>query len=259
MQSKLALLALAASIAFSNGSTAQEQLIIAPAATAVSAADNSAAMMLLGHHSRSVWELFPGFTADIVVSTDSTSHAGKLAVSHDFDFELSIDGSAKLGWVESKLRSVLSHRKPNDAPAYDVTFVDEVGSHPSGRLIAHKDGSGTFRIHDGLIHEVHRKSDSTWIEITNVEQLKTHDGRYLPETTSVTYRDPKTGDLLSNGSNRFTWKRVCDFYLPESTFTVEVGKNGARTVQKWERAASGSDLIFGFQSKFPFDLLALLS
>jgi hypothetical protein len=111
-----------------------------------------------------------------------------------------------------------------DTSATDISLT--------GRLIAHQDGSGTFRIKDGLIQEVHRKSDKTWIEISNLEQFQTPDGHYLPQISSVTYRDPKTGDIESNRSNHFAWTHVGNFYLPEHLFTIEVGPAGARSVRK---------------------------
>lgn len=83
-----------------------------------------------------------------------------------------------------------------------------------------------------MIREVHRKTKSSWMEITNVELLKVGNGQYLPETPSVTFRDPETGDLQSNCSNRFTWTQVGHFDLPDSTFAVQVGEDGSRDVRE---------------------------
>lgn len=188
-------------------------------------------LRLAAHQSRDVWENFPGFTAAITVSVDGASHTGVIRVNKDFKYTLDLPEKAVQPWVHAKLRSVISHRQPSPAPEEEVEFVDEASGHIAGRLIAHTDGSGTFRVNkDGILIEVHRKSDNAWFEITNIEQFKTHTGRYLPRTTTVTYRDPKTGDIESNRSNLFTWKRVGDFYLPEEALTFEGGAGGKRTV-----------------------------
>jgi len=189
-------------------------------------------MRLAAHNSRAVWENFPGFTADMEVSSDGAHYSGKIRVAGNFKYELNIADEARAPWVKAKLRSVISHRRPSNAPRYAVHFADNQTNHTGGRLIAEDDGSGMFRIKNGVISEVVRKSESSWFEISNIEQLQTHNGQYLPRFTSVVYRHPQTGDIQSNRSNLFTWKRVGDFYLPASASTVEVGSRGERSVRK---------------------------
>ncbi|TWU19520.1 DUF3386 family protein [Allorhodopirellula heiligendammensis] len=230
----LLLAALSACLVSTNPLRAQDSIADAAASAPAGLypAGSPAAMMLAGHNSRAVWENFPGFTADLVVITDSASHSTKLRVESDFEYSYQLPADADEPWVDAKLRSVISHRRPDDAPAYDVVFLDHNETSPIGRLIGQRNGSGEFRIQDGVIREVHRKSETSWMEITNVEQFKTTNGQFLPETTSVTFRDPGTGNLKSNGSNRFTWTQVGDFYLPESSFTVQVGVDGEREIRE---------------------------
>ena len=89
-----------------------------------------------------------------------------------------------------------------------------------------------FRIANGLIREVLRKSDTQWLEISNMELTRTTEGKVLPKSTSVCYRDPGTGNLLSNRSNTFAWQRVGGFDLPARSYTVEVSENGQRSVRE---------------------------
>ncbi|MEX0793795.1 MAG: DUF3386 family protein [Pirellulaceae bacterium] len=184
------------------------------------------------HDARAVWEQFPGFSAQINISTDSQSHSGEIIVADDFTYELKIADVAIQPWVNSKLRSVISHRKPGEAREYAVRLADQDATHAAGRLVEHTDGSGVFRIEDDLIREVHRKSDSAWFEISTLETEVTSEGKHLPRSTSVTYRDPKTGDIESNLSNRFSWIKVGDFHLPAEAYTVEVANGGERSVRK---------------------------
>ncbi|RCS46411.1 DUF3386 family protein [Bremerella cremea] len=187
------------------------------------------------HDARDVWHDFPGFSANIVVREDDQRYAGTIDVGADFEYVLNIDKAAEKPWLKSKLRSVISHRRPEEAPhQYDVAFQDEGPDHAGGRLIAENDGSGVFRIQDGEIKEVIRRNESSWFEITTLENFTTPAGKVLPQTTSVTFRDPQTGDIESNLSNYFGWKQVGNFYLPATCYTVKVGEEGQRSVRKLE-------------------------
>src|SRR5690606_17101333 len=147
-------------------------------------------------------------------------------------YELEIDEAARQPWVTTQLRSVISHRKPSEAGDYNVSFPDEDARHIAGRLVADNDGGGALRIQDGVIREVHRKSGSSWFEVSTLDSLRTDDGRYLPKVSSVTYRDPESGDLRSTRSNTFAWEKVGAFHLPKETLTVELGPGGERTTRR---------------------------
>ncbi|MFN3153260.1 DUF3386 family protein [Bremerella sp.] len=193
----------------------------------------AASLREAAHDSREVWHNFPGFTANIVVSEDSERYEGTIRVGKDFEYILDIAEEGKKPWLKSKLRSVISHREPHASPEnYDVSFQDEGSQHVAGRLIAENDGSGVFRIQDGQIKEVIRRNESSWFEITTLENFTTPDGKVLPQTTSVTFRDPDTGNIESNLSNYFAWKKVGDFYLPDHCYTVKTGEEGERSVRK---------------------------
>lgn len=186
------------------------------------------------HDKRDVWHNFPGFIADVTVATDGESQTGQIRVESDFTHKLDIAGAAEDRWIASKLRSVIGHRKPGKAEKYDVSFVVDDEKHVNGRLVAHNDGSGVFRIKDGVIREVIRKSDRMWFEVSTLEIFETPDGLVLPRTSSTTYRDPKTGDVTSNRSNHFAWTQVGDYFLPQNALTVEVGADGSRNVRRIE-------------------------
>ena len=195
-------------------------------------ADRSAFdFMLEAHNARTVWHDFPGFTADIVVKTDSGSHAGTIVVKPDFEYTLTIDDAARESWVKSKLRSVITHRRPSEMSDKGYEFADDTDNGP-GVLIAQKDGSGVFRVDDGMIRDVLRKSDTHWFEITNLDQFKTPLGTVLPQVSAVVYRNTVTGDIESQRSNVFTWTEVGDYFLPLRTLTVDVRQGGKRSVRE---------------------------
>ncbi|MEM8669116.1 MAG: DUF3386 family protein [Planctomycetota bacterium] len=182
---------------------------------------------------RCVWRDFPGFTADVAISTNEKTQVAKIRVDDEFEYEVSLSESDVPSWASSKMRSILGHRKPGETVTPAVAFVDsDNGDHTSGRMVARKDGSGVFRIKDGVIREVLRRSDDRWLEISTLAIKKTDAGTYLPEVTSVTYRNPKTGHIESNRSNHFSWVPVGDFQLPSETLTVEVGQKGERETRR---------------------------
>lgn len=187
--------------------------------------------MRTAHDSRATWHNFPGFSAEVVIQTDGVSHSGSILVTDDFNYELSISEKAIQPWVSSKLRSVIGHRRPSEEPPA-VELSDEQESSEFGVYVTRTDGNGTLRIEDGVIREVHRKSDSRWFEITNIELFDAGDNKVLPATTSVTYRDPKTGDITSNKTNRFEWSEVGGFFLPKSCLTVETSSAGKRQTRE---------------------------
>lgn len=82
-------------------------LIAIPQSTDKTARD----AMQAAHDARLAWIDFPGFTADIRVQTDGVAHCGSILVTDDFDYELWISDDAIQLWVNSKLRSVIGHRR----------------------------------------------------------------------------------------------------------------------------------------------------
>ncbi len=207
-------------------------------ATSKTAEPTAANLRQAAHDAREVWHDFPGFTANIVVSEDSESYEGTIRVGQDFEYILDIADEGKKPWLKSKLRSIISHREPHASPTqYDVSFSDEGQPHIAGRLVAENDGSGIFRIQDGQIKEIIRRNESSWFEISTLENFTTGSGKILPQTTSVTFRDPETGNITSNLSNYFAWKEVGDFYLPDHCYTVKTGEEGERSIRKLEFSA----------------------
>lgn len=227
------LLALTVAIATSSFAVAAETQT-----TSKTSEPTAASLRQAAHDSREVWHNFPGFTANIVVSEDSERYEGTFRIGKDFEYVLDIADEGKKPWLKSKLRSVISHREPHASPEnYDVSFQEEGSQHVAGRLIAENDGSGVFRIQDGQIKEVIRRNESSWFEITTLENFTTPEGKVLPQTTSVTFRDPDTGNIESNLANYFAWKKVGEYYLPDHCYTVKTGESGERSVRKLEFSA----------------------
>lgn len=180
--------------------------------------------------SRYTWARFPGFSAKLDVRTNIEASNARLKVGSDFEVEHTLPAGESHPWVEAKLRSVIGHRKPSEALTPKVNI--EAGENADDLFVQRADGSGRYHIIDGLIREVYRRSDDSWFEITNVTFHHMDDGQVLPEVTSVTYRDPSTGDIIESRTNDFRWVEVDGFYLPKSCTTVMTAADGARQLRE---------------------------
>lgn len=197
-------------------------------------------MMVRAHDARAVWKDFPGFTAEIVVSEDGSSAAGRLTITGDgevkLDFEKSSESEMSFAWAERKLESLAAHRRPADEREYDVSFADDATGHPLGRLIKFNEDRlhSLYRIQGDVIREVHRTMGETRFSISVVEIARNPAGKYLPAVYTVSYWDAKTGDLKRTDVTRDTWTRVGDFDLPARLLNVGTANDGKRTVRQIE-------------------------
>ncbi|MCA9077895.1 MAG: DUF3386 family protein [Planctomycetaceae bacterium] len=188
--------------------------------------------MLAAHNARAVWNDFPGFTAELTISENGVQQTCTIQVSGDCRYELSLSEAERPAWLKSKLDSVISHRRPRKFDEVGYEIIPEPERTDGSLLVKKLDGSGVFRIQGSTITEVIRKSDKQWLEITNLTTETVGGRRYLPSVSSVTYRDPASGDVQSVRSNTFDWTRIGDFDLPLNALTVETGGGGERTVRE---------------------------
>gem|GEM_PF-275484 len=196
------------------------------------AATSARDVMLEMHQKRAAWENFPGFTADVAILNDSARQEGSITVDTSCEHQLLISAGRVDRDVEAKLKSLISHRRAEPFEEIGYAFVESGSANDGSRLIEKQDGSGIFRVRDGVITDVIRKSENQWLEIANLKTEWNAEGRYLPSVSSVTYRNPKTGDLESQRSNTFEWIRVGSFDLPKRSVTVEVKSGGHRSVRE---------------------------
>lgn len=210
---------------------AQEKPAIKPTSGKVTEVDANA-LMKFAHQSRYVWKNFPGFQANIEIETDGVVQHGTITVAPDLGYEVTLKEGNKPDWLESKLESVIGHRRINESGPVPVVSHHEAPRSDGTVLLASADGTSLFRLAEGRLAEVIRKSDSRWFEITNVDVLVADNGTYLPTFTTVSYRDPKTGDLTENRTNQFTWVEKGEYLLPERCVTVVTLNGGKRQTQR---------------------------
>jgi hypothetical protein len=175
-------------------------------------ADEPTAESLLrtSHDARALWHGLPGFSADISVSTNGVVAEGRMIVTADGKLQLEDLGSEHFQWAVRRLQSLVDHRMPQEARDHDVSFADDVTTHPLGRLIR-IDGDrwhSLYRIAGDVITEVHRTMDTTRFSITVTEVQRNAEGKHLPKTYSVSWWNVDSGALTACEVVRNEWVRV---------------------------------------------------
>ncbi len=189
------------------------------------AASSAAELLEKARQSRSVWNDFPGFSADVALHHNNEVVRGIVSVNGDGDVGLKIPKSADADWLRTYLESMVQHRMPDGPSSEDVRFVDDA-DHPLGRKIALGDGDqgSEYRIKGNVITEVNRRAGPGRFTISVLDVVWTADKKYLPTVFSITSWGPD-GHVQSNNSSQDSWVRIGDFDLPLRTMQVTTGKN----------------------------------
>jgi len=128
------------------------------------------------------------------------------------------DEKAKAFLVEN-MTSIVSHRGPRSFAEsdgkYKLTFGDD-GTHPLGRIISMGgDGMSSFyRIKDGRIQQINRKTPRMAFTINIEESVKNPDGKYLTHKYTVYYFNQENG-IKDVESYTDDYVRVGDADLPQ--------------------------------------------
>lgn len=190
-------------------------------------------LMVRAHQARAVWEDFPGFSADVMVCTNGTVIDGEMTVTEDGDMKLKLPDSPRTEWAKRRLQSLVDHRLPREGERrFDVSFADEVTTHPLGRLIQFHDDDlhSVYRIRDDVITEVHRTMGPTRFTITVFDVFRNADGKHLPKSYSVNWWDVETGNLKACDMVRNEWVRIGRWDLPARLLSARNEDDGRRHV-----------------------------
>lgn len=164
---------------------------------------------------------FKGFSAEVTVNVDGNEEKGTVTVKGPKDIETSISGEKQKGFLSENLASIAMHRGPRSFDEsdgkYKLAFGDE-GIHPLGRkLILGGDGMSSFyRIKDGRIRQINRKSPHMSFSINIEDSVKTEDGKFLTSKYTVYYFKPEDGSLKDVESYTDAYTRVGSADLPQS-------------------------------------------
>lgn len=204
-----------------------------PSATSASSDGTSAAALLRkARAARAEWRDFPGFEAELTLTTSGRQQAGKVRVDAHGEVELQGFDEADVRQVRGILRSLVAHRMPEREEDDRVSFVTPQEPHPLGKLIRLDYDSvmaSTYRIDGDVIREVNRKTQDGRFTISVLQVHRNPEGKYLPAFYVVnTWK--ADGTLQSSTAVHQTWTRVGAFDLPAMYETVTAGNQEHRTL-----------------------------
>ena len=178
---------------------------------------------------------FNGFSADVTVNINGNEESGTITVRGPKEIEHSIKGEKHKEFLDENMASIAMHRGPRSFEEsdgkYKLAFTDD-GSHPQGRAVSMGgDGMSSFyRIKDGRIQQINRKTPRMSFPINVEESVKNAEGKFLTHKYTVYYFNPENGSIKDVESYTDNYARVGSFDLPEyrriihaESGTVEAG------------------------------------
>ena len=163
---------------------------------------------------------FKGFTADVTVNIGGSEETGTITVKGPKESETTIQGEKHKEFLSENMASIAMHRGPRSFEEsdgkYKLAFGDD-GAHPLGRkLVMGGDGMSSFyRIKDGRIQQINRKTPRMSFTINVEESVKNAEGKFLTHKYTVYYFNPENGSLKDVESYTDNYARVGSFDLPE--------------------------------------------
>ncbi len=204
--------------------------------TAASADDLSAVEALKrARADRAVWQDFPGYTTDLVVTSGDEKVEGKATIDSSGVVELDMPKSKLTDWVEEQLNSLVQHRMPDgEVTEGNVQWAEPNDDHPLGRLISLGDTafSSAYRLKDDVIMEVNRTAGPAMrFTISVLEIERNAENKYLPRAFTMNFFNSKTGALQNSLGYWNEWCRVGTFDLPKTILEVDAHPGGTTTKQ----------------------------
>ncbi|MEE2986194.1 MAG: DUF3386 family protein [Nitrospinota bacterium] len=163
---------------------------------------------------------FKGFSADVTVNIGGSEATGTITVKGPKEIETTIQGEKHKEFLSENMASIAMHRGPRSFEEsdgkYKLAFGDD-GAHPLGRkLVMGGDGMSSFyRIKDGRIQQINRKTPRFSFSINIEESVKNPEGKYLTHKYTVYYFNAENGSLKDVESYTDDYTRVDQADLPQ--------------------------------------------
>lgn len=165
---------------------------------AISASD----MFRTAYENRYTWDnKFPGYTADVTVTTGEKSQTGKVKINADLTFAVEDIADEELAKaVKNQLWEITIHRvnhsfeKSHGENTFELGEKDENGA---VKIIIGGAGAGNFyKLKDNTVTFVHRRIGSKIVNINTTKTLDTGKG-YLAVNYNSVYIDPETQETIT--------------------------------------------------------------
>jgi len=174
---------------------------------------------------------FKGFSADLTVNVDGKEEQGTVTVQNPKEIDISLQDEKLKAFASENLASIAMHRGPRSFEEsdgkYKLRFGDDSG-HPLGQsILLGGDGMSSFyRIKEGRIRQINRKTPRISFTINIEDSVKNPDGKYLTSRYTVYYFNPENGALKDVESYSDAYTRVGDADLPEVRRIINSENNG---------------------------------
>ncbi len=202
---------------------------------APAASDSAVDALRRARQERAVWEDFPGYTTDLVVTSGDEKVTAKATIDASGVVELDMPESKLADWVEEQLSSLVQHRMPDgEVSEGDVKWAEENDDHPLGRLVSLGDTafSSAYRLKDDVIMEVNRSAGPAMrFTISVLEIERNAENKYLPRAFTMNFFNAKSGALQNSLGYWNEWTRVGKFDLPKTILEVDAHPGGTTTRQ----------------------------
>ncbi|OGW17129.1 MAG: hypothetical protein A3K09_00695 [Nitrospinae bacterium RIFCSPLOWO2_12_FULL_47_7] len=177
---------------------------------------------------------FKGFSADILVNINGKEEKGAVTVKGSQEIEISVQNEGLRKFAAENLASIAMHRGPRSFEESDgkhKLVYGEDDAHPLGRsVIMGGDGMSSFyRIKEGRIHQINRKTPRFSFSINVEESVKNEEGKFLTRKYTVYYFNGESGALKDVESYTDDYLRVGKADLPRSRRVINC-ENGAVVV-----------------------------
>jgi hypothetical protein len=205
-----------------------------PAADGGSNDDTALKALERSRDGRAIWHDFPGFTADLAVTSGGQRVTGKMSIDASGTVEVEMPKSPLADWVEEQLNSLVQHRMPDgEVTQGDVKWSDNDLTHPLGRKIdlGDPDLQSAYRLKDDVIMEVNRSMGKLRFTISVLEIVRNAENKYLPRSFTMNFFDAETGELRTSLAYWNEWQRVGKFDLPKTIVEVRAAQGGSGTKQ----------------------------
>jgi hypothetical protein len=186
---------------------------------------------------------FQGFTATVIANENGKVARGDLYydVNGSVDLDMKDDpGFEEKAWDVAEITAMIGRHLGHDLfkeyMRYPLTLGRDDHS-PMGHLVLINDPTkASLRIRDGRITAAEKTIDGQRRIIIVMEEEPVGEGKFLPHHFTVSYVDPKTGELKRTEAYTTEYKQVDDVWFPfrQRIIRTENGKTITRIIELYK-------------------------
>lgn len=170
------------------------------------------------YENRYTWDLnFPGFTADLTLTTHGETHVGKVQVNADLSYEvLEVEDEKVLEQLKGFVWEVVTHRRRTDFDRahgknqFSLGNTDETGA---VEILVQGDAMGSnYKVRNNEICEVSRAMNGNAFVIHHKDSLNTEAG-YISTGYDIVFRDLESNAIIRQQEVELTYEKMGDYYM----------------------------------------------